>query len=146
MIPGWEDPLEKRMATHSSILLWRIPSTEEPGMLQSMGSQSRTQLSDFTFTFHSLEVGLSGAALGVGFKLLPQGVSVLICPFSWSGAGGCGIGEKILGKTLSAPHPKVCRGCEIKFIFMARQEKFNINILLCPHLSQHHALCISVMH
>ena len=36
---GWEDPLEKRMATHSSILTWRIPWTKEPGGLQSMGSQ-----------------------------------------------------------------------------------------------------------
>ena len=35
---GWEDSLEKRMATHSSILPWRIPWTEEPGRLQSMGS------------------------------------------------------------------------------------------------------------
>ena len=36
---GWEDPLEKEMATHSSILAWRIPWTEEPGRLQSTGSQ-----------------------------------------------------------------------------------------------------------
>ena len=36
---GWEDPVEKGMATHSSILTWRIPWTEEPGGLQSMGSQ-----------------------------------------------------------------------------------------------------------
>ena len=35
---GWEDPLEKGMATHSSILAWRIPWTEEPGGLQSMES------------------------------------------------------------------------------------------------------------
>ena len=35
----WEDPLEKEMATHSSILAWRIPWTEEPGRLPSMGSQ-----------------------------------------------------------------------------------------------------------
>ena len=35
----WEDPLEKGMATHSSILAWRILWTEEPGKLQSMGSQ-----------------------------------------------------------------------------------------------------------
>ena len=34
---GWKDPLEKEMATHSSILAWRIPWTEEPGRLQSMG-------------------------------------------------------------------------------------------------------------
>ena len=37
--PGWEYPLEKRMATYPSILVWRIPRTEEPGGLQSMGSQ-----------------------------------------------------------------------------------------------------------
>ena len=43
---------EKAMATHSSTLAWKIPWTEEPGRLQSMGSQSRTRLSDFTFTFH----------------------------------------------------------------------------------------------
>ena len=36
---GWEDPLEKGMAVHSSIAAWRIPQTEEPGQLQSMGSQ-----------------------------------------------------------------------------------------------------------
>ena len=38
-IPGWEDLLEKKMAAHSSILAWKIPWTEEPGGLQSMGSQ-----------------------------------------------------------------------------------------------------------
>ena len=36
---GWKNPLEKEMATHSSILTWKIPWTEEPGRLQSMGSQ-----------------------------------------------------------------------------------------------------------
>ena len=36
---GWEDPLEEGMATHSRILVWRIPRTEEPGRLQPMGSQ-----------------------------------------------------------------------------------------------------------
>ena len=45
---GWEDPLEKEMATHSSILAWRIPWMEEPGGLQSARSQSRTQPSDLT--------------------------------------------------------------------------------------------------
>ena len=43
---GWEDPLEKEMATLSSILAWGIPWTEEPGRLQSMGSPSWTRLSD----------------------------------------------------------------------------------------------------
>ena len=46
---GREDPLEKEMATHSSILAWRIPRTEEPGGLQSTGSQRVGH--DFTFSF-----------------------------------------------------------------------------------------------
>ena len=46
---GWEDPLEKEMATHSTILAWRIPWTEEPGGLHFTGLQ-RVGL-DFTFTF-----------------------------------------------------------------------------------------------
>ena len=45
-------PSEKEMSTHSSTFAWKIPWNEEPGRLQSMGSQSRTQVSDFTFTFH----------------------------------------------------------------------------------------------
>src|SRR5574340_501955 len=45
--------LEKEMATHSSVLAWRIPGTGEPCRLQSMESQSQTRLSDFTFTFCS---------------------------------------------------------------------------------------------
>ena len=48
---GREDPLEKEMAIHSSTLAWKIPWTEEPDRLQSVGSpKSWTQLSDFTFT------------------------------------------------------------------------------------------------
>ena len=43
---GGEDPLEKGMATHSSILAWRIPWTEKPGGLQSIGPQSQTGLSN----------------------------------------------------------------------------------------------------
>ena len=45
---GQEGPLEKEMAIHSSTLAWKIPWMEERGRLQSMGSQSRTRLSDFT--------------------------------------------------------------------------------------------------
>ena len=57
---GWEDPLEKGVAIHSSTLAWATPWTEEPGRLQSMGSQkSLTQLSDFT---HSLMQPIPSAA------------------------------------------------------------------------------------
>ena len=51
---GQEDPLEKEMANHSSILAWRLPGTEEPGGLQSMGSQSvrhDSATNAFTFTY-----------------------------------------------------------------------------------------------
>ena len=48
---GWEDPLEEGMATHSSLLAWRIPWTEEPGGLQSMGvTKSQTLLSAHAHT------------------------------------------------------------------------------------------------
>ena len=43
---GWEDTLEKEMATHSNILAWKISWTEEPGGLQSIGSQRVAPLSD----------------------------------------------------------------------------------------------------
>ena len=39
---GWEDPLEDEMATHPSVIAWKIPWTEKPGMVQSIASQSRT--------------------------------------------------------------------------------------------------------
>ena len=51
---GWEDPLEKEMVTHSSILAWKIPWTEEPGGLQSTGSQRvRLTLLSFFSSFFS---------------------------------------------------------------------------------------------
>ena len=50
---GQEDPLEKEMATHSSTLAWTIPWTEEPGRLQSMGSQRVRMTELLHFHFHS---------------------------------------------------------------------------------------------
>ena len=43
---GWEDPLEKEMATHSSTLAWRIPWTEEPGGLQPLGSPKASDMTE----------------------------------------------------------------------------------------------------
>ena len=61
---GREDPLEKEMATHSSILAWKIPWTEEPGRLQSMGSQ-RINMNEripiftlFLYALHDSELNL----------------------------------------------------------------------------------------
>ena len=66
-ILGQEDPLEKKMATHSSILSWKTPWTEEPGGLQSMGSQSRTWLRTHTHTHHRVP-GLSWLIQWVNLK------------------------------------------------------------------------------
>ena len=52
---GWEDPLEEEIATHSSILAWEIPWTEEPGGLQSMGSQ---RVGQDLATKHSTETNI----------------------------------------------------------------------------------------
>ena len=52
----WSNSMKRQnqltVAPHSSTFAWKIPWMEKPGRLQSMGHQSRTQLSDFTFTFH----------------------------------------------------------------------------------------------
>ena len=53
----FESPSDKAMAPHSSTLAWKIPWMEETGRLQSMVSQSRTRLKDFTFTFHFHALG-----------------------------------------------------------------------------------------
>ena len=65
---GWDDPLEKEMAAHSSSLAWKIPSTEEPGGLQSVHGIEKSQigLNDSTFTFStflSLSQGCQDAML-----------------------------------------------------------------------------------
>ena len=72
--------LEKAMVTHSSTLAWKIPWTEEPGRLQSVGSLSQTRLSDLTFIFHfhALE------------KEMATHSSVLAC---WEGLGAGGEGD-----------------------------------------------------
>ena len=59
------------MATHSSTLTWKIPWTEEPGGLQSMGSRRATRLSDFTFTFHfyALEKVMATHASSLAWKI-----------------------------------------------------------------------------
>ena len=71
---GWEDALEREMATHSNILAWRIPWTEDPGGLQSLGLQSRTQLSKYTcyvmFSHWGPESGLTSLW---GFLKTPPG-------------------------------------------------------------------------
>ena len=56
---GWDDPLEKGMATHSSILAWRIPWTEEPGGLQSMGSRESEMTEGLTLSLSLLILPLS---------------------------------------------------------------------------------------
>ena len=67
------------MATHSSILAWKIPWMVEPGRLQSMGSQSWTQLSNFTFTYQFKVLGVVVWRSALELTSLP-GLSSLVCP------------------------------------------------------------------
>ena len=62
---GWEDPLEKEMAIHSSTIAWKIPWTEEPGRLQSLGSQRVGHEFTFTFTL-TLVLHILGRILALG--------------------------------------------------------------------------------
>ena len=82
---GWEDPLEKETATHSSILAWRIPWKEEPGGLQSMGLQSWTELSDFTFTL--TQSSLDHFFKRVQFSSVAQSCPTLCDPVTCSSLG-----------------------------------------------------------
>ena len=67
---GWEDPLEGVMATHSSILAWRIPQTKEPGRLQSIELQSQTQLKWLSMHAPNVLAELSGYILSFNIKAL----------------------------------------------------------------------------
>ena len=70
-IPGLEDPLEEGMATHSSILAWRTPWTEEPGRLQSTGlKKSRTQLMWLSTHTHMIQDNLISRSLIISAKTL----------------------------------------------------------------------------
>ena len=69
------------MATHSSTVAWKIPWTEEPGRLQSMWSLSRTQWSDFTFTFHfhALEKEMATHSSVLDWRIPGTGGSLVGC-------------------------------------------------------------------
>ena len=89
---GREDLLEKEMATHSSILVWKIPWTEEPGRLQSVGSQ-RVEHDWATSLTHSLKFNIKTEYL----RDFPLGLVVKTSPSKVQGAGLIpGWGAKIL--------------------------------------------------
>ena len=73
---GWEDPLEKEMATHSRILAWKIPWTEEPCRLQSMGSQ-RINLTE---RLHYSHYKVNFTILGDSFKRIKDHIYLPLIP------------------------------------------------------------------
>ena len=75
---GWEDSLEKNMATHSSTLAWRIPWMEEPGGLQSLGSQRGCNWATNTFIFTEKEELYCFASKGRHSELMPSKLCVSI--------------------------------------------------------------------
>ena len=89
---SWKDPLEEKMATHSSILAWRIPWTEEPGRLQSMGLQrvgydwaTNTLVSCTWYDFQMCLIWFSGISAPQDSHRVVLGPSVLEClPLFWT--------------------------------------------------------------
>ena len=80
----WEDPLEEGMAAHSSILVWRIPWTEEPGKLQSMESQESDTTEQLT---HRTFLGVSspfGSIMGNSLKTLTRNRMLKMSALVWS--------------------------------------------------------------
>ena len=93
---GWENPVEEEMATHCSILIWEILWREEPGRLQSMGSQSQTWLSIHAYTPNSLNwfrildlwvLAENQKMSGSGSDMRP--VSLLLCTCERAGLHQC---------------------------------------------------------
>ena len=84
-VPPDSSLLEKEMATHSSTLAWNIPWTEEPGRLVHGVTKSRTQLSDFTFTFHfpALEKEMATHSSILAWRI-PGVEGSAGLPFMWS--------------------------------------------------------------
>ena len=76
---GWEDPLEKGMATHSSILTWEIPWKEEPGGLQFMRSQRVGHDFTFTFHFHALEKEMATHSSVLAWRIPGTGEPGVCC-------------------------------------------------------------------
>ena len=84
-IPGWEDPLEEGMATHSSILAWRIPWTEEPGGLQSMELQWVRH--DWSDLVHTYSVHITSICIGkpkILVTLLQYSFILVIWNWNWN--------------------------------------------------------------
>ena len=84
---GWEDPLEKGMAIHSSVLAWRIPWTEEPGGLYSPWvAKNWTLVNDEHFHL-SLDADSPLDFAAPSCKWVQRGLSIFIGSFLWDGGG-----------------------------------------------------------
>ena len=129
---GGKDPLEKGMATHSSILAWRIPWTEEPGGLQSMGSQ-RVGHDWGTNTSTSTSMGLVGPIPEVCQRLKERGSKkghlFLKAVCMKSQGGGLPIRKSYCyrsqkgGKWLSDLRKYIIRGCSIPRMIYNHKER-----------------------
>ena len=144
---GQEDPLEKGMAAHSSVLAWRIPWTEEPGRLQSMGSQGvRYDWATSTFTFRLafcwffMSSSAPWASLGCWNRVL----STLSLPhvFGCLGWAECALynaGERDCSFKLEA----YCSYCQVSLLHLSCHLSIQPSIQLInkPVLILHHHGC-----
>ena len=115
MIPGSVRSLEKEMATHSSILAWEIPWTQEPGGLESTGSQSQTRLSNFTnyggsnedngdlFQKDLCQHALAPRTVAVSAPDPETGHSQPTPPLETPGCSQTSLGQSLVGSLLLSP-------------------------------------------
>ena len=88
---GWEDPLLEKIATHSSILAWKIPQTKEPGKLQSRGSQSQSRLKQLSINSLMMTSLLKKIVFGcAGSSLMCEFSSSCSAWASYRGGFSCG--------------------------------------------------------
>ena len=97
---GWEDPMEKEMAIHSSILAWRIPWTEKPSRLQSTGSQRVRH--DWTTSLSPSPSSSPSCSQGYGFSSSHVWMWELDCEKGWAPKNWC-FWTVVLEKTLESP-------------------------------------------
>ena len=116
---GWEDPLEKEMAIHSSILAWKIPWTEEPGRLQSMGSQ-RVEHDWATSLSLSLPLALPG-------KTAAAAKSLQSCPT---------LRDPIDGSPPGSPVPGILQARTLEWVVISFSNawKWNVKVKSLSHV------------
>ena len=127
---GWEDPLEKEMATHSSILAWRIPWTEDPDRLQSMGSP---RVGDRTeqLHFHLLLQKSSKILLCISLEVEPGSCPKATLLFFDCSSLVCILIPSLISSSLNLPSKKKKKKKTLLLFRWKKTREFQKNIYFC---------------